>query len=350
MHVLVCTAGSDPALGGGGAMAWYTAQALAARGHRVRLAGPGAGPPPTSRVEGLALTPAGLAVAERPDVVHAFDAAQPWALELAAAAARDFDVPLAVTPCTARDLWPDPGAVGFCRDADVVYVLNPAERRGFVDAGVDEGRLVTVGQGAAFDAAPGESDAPPLPPLGGFVTTFLGRRVAEKGYGALLDAMPQLWRAVPGATLLLLGPTGPEPPVHPDDRIVDLGLVDAATKRAALAASDVLCIPTTVDIFPLAFVEAWSCGIPVVSGDFPGARSVVRHGVDGLVVPARPDELAAALAGLATDPDRRRQMGAAGRSRVRAELTWDVVAAQVEHGYRTRCDRYRPAESERTTR
>ena len=41
----------------------------------------------------------------------------------------------------------------------------------------------------------------------------------------------------------------------------------------ALAACTVFCLPSTADIFPLVFLEAWACARPVVSGAFPGASA-----------------------------------------------------------------------------
>jgi glycosyltransferase involved in cell wall biosynthesis len=56
--------------------------------------------------------------------------------------------------------------------------------------------------------------------------------------------------------------------------------------------------------------------VPVVCTDADGLAENVEHGVTGLVVPRRdPAALAAAVAELAADPDRRQRMGQAGRER-----------------------------------
>jgi len=54
--------------------------------------------------------------------------------------------------------------------------------------------------------------------------------------------------------------------------------------------------------------------------------SVVNDGVDGLLVPLDdPASLSLALLRLLKSPDLRRQMGRAGRDKVRRRYTWEVI-------------------------
>ena len=75
------------------------------------------------------------------------------------------------------------------------------------------------------------------------------------------------------------------------------------------------CFPATGGM-PKTLLEAAACGRPIVATDVPGCRDVVRHGVNGLLVPARDARaLADAITALADDPARRAAMGAEGRRR-----------------------------------
>ena len=72
---------------------------------------------------------------------------------------------------------------------------------------------------------------------------------------------------------------------------------------------------------------------PVVTAtDSGGTLEFVRHEVNGLVVPATPEDIGAALARLAADRALAARFGDAGRSLAQA-ITWDdVIARLVSHG------------------
>lgn len=141
--------------------------------------------------------------------------------------------------------------------------------------------------------------------------------------------------------------------------------IDAEEKRGLLAAADIFVsvADSIQETFGLAPVEAMAAGLPVVASDWNGYRETVRHGADGVLVPTmtppagagadlgrryqcgalayQPFALAlsqtttvdiraaaTALAELAAHPDRRRAMGAAGRTRAVAEFDWATVVAR----------------------
>ena len=55
-------------------------------------------------------------------------------------------------------------------------------------------------------------------------------------------------------------------------------------------------------------------GVPVVATSVGGPAEIIRDGIDGLLVaPRQPDALAAAIAGLLDQPDRRQALGATAR-------------------------------------
>jgi glycosyltransferase involved in cell wall biosynthesis len=68
--------------------------------------------------------------------------------------------------------------------------------------------------------------------------------------------------------------------------------------------------------FPRAAMEAAAIGLPAVVTDIRGCRQVVDDEATGLLVPARDvAALETAIATLASDPERRRAMGAAARAK-----------------------------------
>jgi glycosyltransferase involved in cell wall biosynthesis len=86
-----------------------------------------------------------------------------------------------------------------------------------------------------------------------------------------------------------------------------------------LRAADVLCQPNLApESFGLAFVEALYAGIPVVTSDIGGAREIVTAECGILLPPGNVSALRDALQGLMQNPQRRRELGAAGPSRARS--------------------------------
>jgi glycosyltransferase involved in cell wall biosynthesis len=361
----------DPAGGHGGAshMAWRTADALAGRGHDVAIAGtvpagarrPDGGAPVARRLAGgipRTLADVARATGWAPDVVHVTDLADATAATRGLALARSAGAAFALTPATDAALWSTPALAGrVARQADVVFALTPTERRALEALGVPTARLAHLGQGPQLTGTPDPDGFRARHGVRGPLVLFLGRKLPTKGHQHLIAAAPAILARHPATTVVVAGPEPRRPAVRRlasacasglrhlaglalHHRIAveasglrELGPLDEGDKHSALAAADVLCLPSVADAFPLVFVEAWWCATPVVSGPFPGAGEVVRDGVDGLIAPADPAGVASAIDRLLAEPERRRAMGLAGRLRAETELSWDIVAADAERGY-----------------
>jgi len=77
--------------------------------------------------------------------------------------------------------------------------------------------------------------------------------------------------------------------------------------RAHFAWADVFLLPSLCEGSATVVYEALAASLPVICTQNTG--SVVRNGVEGEIVPIRDSEMIAdALAGLARDPERRRDM------------------------------------------
>lgn len=100
-----------------------------------------------------------------------------------------------------------------------------------------------------------------------------------------------------------------------------LGRVPRARIAAEFSTADLFVLPTLAEGSATVIYEALAAGVPVVTT--PAAGSVVRHGVDGLIVPVRdPDALADAIEHIIEDRQCRQRMAENARDEV-AKYDWN---------------------------
>jgi phosphatidylinositol alpha-mannosyltransferase len=171
---------------------------------------------------------------------------------------------------------------------------------------------------------------------------FVGRLDPRKGVQVLLDAMPELLARTHGrARLLVVGDSYLrgrfEASVAPAARahVRFIGHVPSSDLPRWYATGDIFVSPALGhESFGIVLAEAMAAGRAVVASDIAGYRCVVQPGVNGVVSPPGDVRaLAATLAALVEDPDRRAAL--AQRGRVRAlEFAWPRVTDRIEAVYR----------------
>ena len=166
---------------------------------------------------------------------------------------------------------------------------------------------------------------------------FVGRSDARKGLGDLIDAYGQLRARHDGLRLVVVGPSGrrgealrARAAASGWDDVRFIGPVPTGDLPRYYQAADVFVAPATGgESFGLVLAEAMAAGAPVVAGDNPGYRAVLRDGRDGLLTPPRdPAALAAAIERLLGDEPLRRRLIDAGRARAR-DFDVAVVGARM---------------------
>ncbi len=293
------------------------------------------------RVAALML-PAIAREAGRPDVIHVGRGGKAYHALAALAHARRIGAPFAITPFhhPRHDSDRYPGFDRAYREADAVFTLTDYEKEHLAAAkGVRPERMHVLGvapvlsadyDAAAFRARHG---------IDGPCVLFLGRHEWYKGWAAVLRAAPLLWRRRPQTHFVFAGPQWriPRAWLHlfgRDPRIHSLGAVDVRTKTSALAACDLLCVPSTQESFGIVYAEAWSLGKPVVGGTAPAVRSVIEEGRDGLIASHEAGEIAEKIAWLLDNPAEAAAMGERGRRKVEERYTWRRLAQKVLAVYR----------------
>ena len=97
-------------------------------------------------------------------------------------------------------------------------------------------------------------------------------------------------------------------------------------------AADAVALPSLFEGLPLVLLEAMAAARPVVATAVGGIPDLVEDGRTGrLVAPGDPAALAAALAGVAADPEAARRLGAAARERVVEGNSWEAIARRYLH-------------------
>jgi glycosyltransferase involved in cell wall biosynthesis len=121
-----------------------------------------------------------------------------------------------------------------------------------------------------------------------------------------------------------------------EEQVVFCGRVPDDELPLHYACSDLLVLPSTTrgEAFGVVLLEAMACGKPVVASNLPGVRSVVADGQDGLLVrPRDVNDLAEKMQVLLDDPERRRQMGLRGRSKVEEKYDWPTIIPRLVRTY-----------------
>lgn len=145
-------------------------------------------------------------------------------------------------------------------------------------------------------------------PLDAQVVIYHGRiEIHRKGLDILLEAWERVLRSRPerDLRLLLIGTGSDAGQLH--ERLTTMQLPgvmwrdeyvrDRNAIRRYLSAADVYTLPSRHEGFPVAPIEAMSCGLPVVATDAPGVPDILEGGEasGGLVIP-RGNSMALALA------------------------------------------------------
>ncbi len=161
---------------------------------------------------------------------------------------------------------------------------------------------------------------------------WVGRMDPVKGAHRAVEAARRA-----GRRLVLAGPVQPgqetyfrkrvEPHVDGSD-VQYLGDVGGAFKRRLFARASALLMPIRWrEPFGMVMIEALACGTPVIAFPEGGAQEIVRHGVNGFLVPDTGTMSAAVRALPAIDPHR-------CRASVAERFDTQVVAAAYERVYR----------------
>jgi glycosyltransferase involved in cell wall biosynthesis len=150
---------------------------------------------------------------------------------------------------------------------------------------------------------------------------FIGRTMGRKG-GYDLLGVHRRWLADRCELVLV---TQDAVPPSPNVTVVDDVRPGDGKLDALLASADLFVLPSSIDQWPNAVMEAMSAGVAPVVSSVGGMPEMVLDGAAGIVLADfAPETLRDAILGLLDDPVRRQALGNAARRRVEEDL--DVAA------------------------
>ncbi len=213
------------------------------------------------------------------------------------------------------------------RGADLVVADTEAHAayfRGMFGLAAEQVAVALVGaEDALFTPAPAE----PAP----FHALFVGKLIPLHGLPTILEAA----RLLPDVPFVVAG-DGQLAPLLADRTAnvrhvqwIDYAALPDAYRRAGCALGIFGAGEKAARVIPNKVFQALACGRPVVTADTPGARELLTHDADALLVPPGDGAaVASAVRRLAEDGSLAERLGAAGRATYEARASEPVLGAR----------------------
>ena len=177
------------------------------------------------------------------------------------------------------------------------------------------------------------------------VIVSVGSLVHRKGQDHLIEAMPEILKNVPRAHLLLVG-EGPyrehlQNLVHQlklESSVTFIGRIQYQDLPMYICVGDIFAMPSRsrlmgleVEGLGIVYLEASSCGLPVLAGASGGAPDAVIQNETGLVVSGTDNkQIASAAVALLTNLEASQKMGTVGRQWIVDNWRWEIWSKTFE--------------------
>lgn len=168
------------------------------------------------------------------------------------------------------------------------------------------------------------------------VVLFAGRLMWKKGLGDFVEVARQLKGQARFQVAGYAEATSPDNvSAEQLQAWADDGLIEWLGKRDGMpqvfADAHIVCLPSTYgEGVPKVLIEAAASGRAIVTTDTAGCREIVRHDVNGLLVPpSDTPALTTAIQSLIHDPERRARCGQAGRTIAVNEFSLEQVVKET---------------------
>ena len=169
---------------------------------------------------------------------------------------------------------------------------------------------------------------------GGTLVLYAGRLSKEKNLELLLKAFSRLAASRPGARLVVTG-DGPDRRnlvrSYRSSAITFTSWKSGEELATLFASADIFALPSSTETLSLVSLESMASGVPVLTMNAGGVRSVVEHDKTGLLANSAA-EFEVALRRLMDDVSLRRRLGLNGRRTAEGQ-TWAHACESLERDY-----------------
>jgi glycosyltransferase involved in cell wall biosynthesis len=222
---------------------------------------------------------------------------------------------------------------------DLIVTISEATRRDLLALGIDEARVALAHPGVDERFAPARR---PPASVASVRAVYVGGLLKRKNLSLALRGLAQARSWGADVELTIAGAGDQDAALRAEAERLGLGravrflgTVDEATKLDLLQSADLFLFPSVLEGFGMAAAEALACEVPVIGMSTTSTAEIVRDGHSGILLRDRSDVegMARAIERLASSPETRRRMGAAGREDVRTRFSWTRSAARVLEAY-----------------
>jgi phosphatidylinositol alpha-1,6-mannosyltransferase len=213
----------------------------------------------------------------------------------------------------------------------LIAVSKDAKERAIEHYGIDEGKLEVVYNGVDIERFRSVSDFEDK-------ILFVGHMASRKGPQILLESFDLISDDYPELELVMVGGGRMKPELQ--ERAVEKGLENRVQflegidedKLVRLYSESIFVLPSSYEGLGMVYVEAMSCGSPVIGCDNSAVPEVIADGETGFLAERDAGSIADKLRRILEDPELREKMGKKGREKAET-WSWNRIAEDTEAVY-----------------
>lgn len=176
------------------------------------------------------------------------------------------------------------------------------------------------------------------------VLIYIGRMALEKNLAFMLQSYKIILKEKPATKLVIIG-EGPELEALKslalqlgiNKNVIFTGRIEYPEIPNYITIADIFIVTSTTEVRPLAIIEAFACGLPVVSLDVPWARDIIKDSVEGILAPQNAAKYSEKVIELLYNEDNLKKISANARAAAgnyslynTAKKFIDIYAKQIE--------------------